>query len=96
MNIETNTIVGADAAVAQVTVHIPGVDSRSYVGTSKKHPKDESNRAIGEQLAVARALQAASQDLQLQARVKIEWADYRMKTFGGYPFTEVTVEDRGY
>jgi hypothetical protein len=76
MNITTDSIVGSDAAVAKVTVEIPGFDKRTYVGTSKKHPKDQSNHAIGEQLAVSRALRKAAEDLEFQAQARVEWANH--------------------
>lgn len=79
MVIETESIVGSDAAVARVSVSIPGFDKRTYVGTSKKHPKDASNHTIGEQLAVARALAKAAEDLEFQATTKVEWASHIAK-----------------
>lgn len=79
MNITTDSIVGSDAAVAKVTVEIPGHDKRTYVGTSKKHPKDAPNHTIGEQLAISRALAKAAEDLEFQATTKIEWNNHVAK-----------------
>ena len=88
--IETNVIVGPDAAVAQVKVGILGWDSRTYTGTSKKHPKDTANHTIGETLALARALRKAAEDLEFQATSRVEWEANRRKAANYYltPFNE--------
>jgi hypothetical protein len=77
--VETNAIVGSDAAVAQVSVDLAGWDRRTYTGTSKKHPKDAPNHTIGEALALARALRKAAEDLEFQASTRIEWEANRPK-----------------
>jgi hypothetical protein len=73
MNIETSVIVGADAAVAQVTVSYATGRKATFTGTSKKHPKDRFNYTIGEQLAISRALTKASEALAIEANRKVEF-----------------------
>lgn len=78
--VETNVIVGQDAAVAQVSLDLVGYDRRVYTGTSKKHPKDPSIRSVGEALALARALRKAAEDLEFQASTRVEFEATR-RTF---------------
>ncbi len=85
-NVETNVIVGTDAAVAQVVISLAGWDKRTYTGTSKKHPKDVSNYTIGEALALARALRKAAEDLEFQSSVRVEY-EANIKTNGSYYLT---------
>lgn len=82
--VETNVIVGADAAVAQVSVDLVGYDRRTYTGTSKKHPKDQSIRSVGEALALARALRKAAEDLEFQATTRVEYEANRQSAIRFY------------
>lgn len=59
-----------DTTVAEVT--LPGNEGSGPTlrgkGIARKHPEDRRNKAIGEQLAVARAVEALSRKLDRQAQ----------------------------
>lgn len=71
-NVIVNTIVDEDAAAASVYVDFQGFTGK-YTASSKRHPKDNVNKSLGEGLAVARALQKAVTDIRV-------WAEREMTT----------------
>lgn len=64
--VEVQALVTDDAAVAEVKVDVAGF-KKTFTGSSKRHPTDPVKRHVGEQLAIARALRAAAEELEADA-----------------------------
>lgn len=67
-HVDVNTLVSEDAAVAQVEVYLDGhTFTTKSVGSAKKHPTDPAVHAVGEALALSRALREVSDKLETYA-----------------------------
>lgn len=64
--VTVNTLASNTASVAKVDIVLPGF-ATSHTGTSKKHPNDSALPGVGEALALARALRAAAENLEVTA-----------------------------
>lgn len=95
-HVEVNSIVGEEAAVAKVEVYLDGhTFTANAVGTAKKHPNDPAVHAVGEALALSRALAEASVRLEEYAmqtnasHIEAAKRDADMKRF----LSELGIED---
>lgn len=67
-HVDVTSIVGEEAAVAQVEVFLDGhTFSVDAVGSAKKHPNDPSVHSVGEALALSRAFTQVAARLEAYA-----------------------------
>jgi len=67
-HVEVFDLVSEDASVAKVEVYLDGhTFSTSAVGSAKKHPSDPPVHAVGEALALSRALREVAEELERYA-----------------------------
>lgn len=78
VSLEVN--VHSDASISRLTIPTP-LGSRTYMGASKRHPKDPHDPVTAELLATARALADAAADLEQEATRRIERAEARKRNW---------------
>ena len=69
------TVIHADEVTAVEVVFWGAEDVYRTTGAAKRHPDDEDDRALGETLAMSRALKQLSADLEKDARKAVAKAD---------------------
>ncbi len=72
VDIEMDVHVGREASTCAIDYPARIGDRIHVVGVAKKHPKDEHDNDLGEDLAVARALRGVAELLEVRVANRIE------------------------